>query len=300
MEGDLAGPCVEELRAVAARFLGAGGSRTIDLAGVGFADSRGVALLGELRAEGITLLGCSAFLRELLDRSRPAAAVPPAAFPALPSTAERRRDEDWIAALRQGDAGARERLVRHFGPGLLATARRFLASEAEAEHALRDAFRAAFEGLDALPDGACLATWLHGTLVREAVRRLRARALQREEEASLQPLLPRFTESGVRVLDDADVSLGRGGAGSHLETLTPEVEATVRSCIDRLPETQRAVFLLCDVEGFGVAEAAGLLGVDLAEARRRLHRARQTLRLLLGNALGSARPRTPAAQSVSA
>lgn len=300
MEGDLVGPYVAELRAVAASFRAAGGPWSMDLSGVGFADSRGVALLGELGAEGVTLMGGSAFLGELLLRASPATANPATAVLAPISSDEERRDQDLIAALRQGDAGARETLVRRFGPEMLATARRFLASDNEAELAFRGAFRAAIEGLDRFPDGARVTTWLRGIVVREALRRLRAKALRSEEEASLQPFLPRFTESGLRVLDEADDSLGTEGPGAHLETLTPEMEATVRSCIDRLPGTQRAVFLLCDVEGFGVAEAASLLGVDHGEARTRLHRSRQALRLLLGRALGSTRSWTPAAQPVSA
>jgi RNA polymerase sigma-70 factor (ECF subfamily) len=292
MEGDLAGPYVAELRAVAASCRAAGGRWSVDLSGVGFADAKGVALLGELGAEGITLLGGSAFLRELLLGARAAGAKA--------VTDEERRDLDLIAALRQGDAGARETLVRRFGPELLATARRFLVSDDEAERAFRDAFLAAFEGLDGFPDGARLETWLHGIVVREALRRLRAQALRSAEEAALQPLLPRFTESGQRVLDEADDAFEREGPGAQLENLTPEMQATVRACIARLPGIQRAVFLLCDVEGFGVAQAASLLGFDLGEAKKRLRCSRQALRLLVGRSLGSTRFRTPDAQPISA
>jgi RNA polymerase sigma-70 factor, ECF subfamily len=311
MEGDLVGLYVEELRAVAAPFLEAGRPWTIDLSGVGFADSRGVALLDELGAKGVELIGASAFLRELLLRARPAGANPSSAVSALLSTDEKRRDQDLIAALRRGDASAREQLVRRFGPEMLATARRFLVSDDEAGRAFRDAFRTAFAGLDCFPDGARITTWLHGIVVREAMRRLREIAMRRlqeadvalgdsEEEGSLQPLLPRFTKGGQRVLDEADGSLGMESPGAHLETLTPEMEATVRSCVDQLPDTHRAVLLLCDVEGFGFAEAASLLGVDVGEAKRRLHRSRQALRLLLGRSLGSTGSWTPAAQPISA
>ncbi len=300
MEGNLVGPCVAELHAVAACFRAAGGPWSMDLSGVDFADARGVALLGELGAEGVPLVGGSAFLRELLLRACPATANPATTVPAPLSSDEERRDQGLIAALRKGDAGAREKFVRRFGPEMLATARRFLASDDEAGRALRDAFRVAFSGLDCFPDGARITTWLHGIVVREAMCKLREMARRSEEEASLQPLLPRFTAGGQRVLDEADDSLGTEGPGAHLESLTPEMEATVRSCVDRLPVTQRAVFLLCDVEGFGLAEAASLLGIDLGEARTRLHRSRQALRLLLGRALASTRSWTPAAQPVSA
>lgn len=293
IEGDLVGPYVEELRAVAASYLEAGRPCSMDLSGVGFADSTGVALLEELAAGGVELIGGSAFLRELLLRARPAPAKPSSAVPARLARDETQRDQDLVAALRRGDAAAREELVRRFGPGMLATARRFLASDDEAELALGDAFQAAFEGLDGFPDGARITTWLHGIVVREATRRLPGKVMRSEEEASLQPLLPRFTKNGQRLLDEADEA-------PRMEALTPGIEATVRACVDRLPDTHRAVLLLCDVEGLGVAEAARLLGVDVGEAKGRLHRSRQALRLLLGRSLGSARPGTRASQPISA
>jgi RNA polymerase sigma-70 factor (ECF subfamily) len=299
-EGDLVGLYVDELRGVAASLLEAGRPWTLDLSGVGFADSTGVALLVELGSAGVELIGDSAFLRELLLRARPATANPSAAEAALSSTDERRRDQDLIAALRRGCGGAREELVRRFGPGMLAVSRRFLVSDDEAGLALRDAFWAALEGLESFPEGARITTWLHGIVVREAMRRLLERVMRSEEEAALESLLPRFTKNGQRVLDEADDALGIDGPGAHLETLTPEMEAAVRSCIDRLPGTQRAVLLLCDVEGLGVAEAASLLGVDLGEAKRRLHRSRQALRLLLGRSLGSTRSWSPAPQPIPA
>lgn len=300
MEGDLVGLSVGELRAVAASFLEAGRPWTMDLSGVGFADSAGVVLLGELRAEGVELVGGSAFLRELLLRAQPAATNPPAVVPARFPSDKGQWGEDRTAALRRGDADAREQLVRRFGPWMLATARRLLASDEEAGHALRDAFRAAFEGLACFPDGARIATWLHGIVVREATRRLREKAARTDEERSLQPLLPRFTKSGQRLLDEADDFFGAVRPGAELETSTPEMKARVRSCVEQLPDTQRLVFLLCDVEGFGLAEAAHLLGVDLGEAKARLHRSRQALRLLLGRALGSSGNWTETLQQVSA
>jgi RNA polymerase sigma-70 factor (ECF subfamily) len=279
VEGSLVGLYVEELRAACAGLRDAGSPWTLDVAGILFADSKGVALLAELGAAGnghaCELMGSSPFLRALLG--------------ARPSATARLSPGGWdapqAAALRRGDERAREELVRHFGPEMLVTARRLLGSEDEAHLALREAFWAAFEAVE-LPEPQRFASWLRRLVVRAALRR--TEALRRASAAEeLGELLPRFDESGVRAHDEADELDLQEGPGAHLEALDPEQRETVRACVDRLPETHRAVLLLCDVEGFGLAEAASLLSLEPSEVESRLHRSRQALRRLLAQALGA-------------
>ena len=56
----------------------------------------------------------------------------------------------------------------------------------------------------------------------------------------------------------------------------------IMSLINRLPEEQREVFMLGAVEGFSHAEIADLLKIEEAASRKRLSRARETLKSYLG------------------
>ena len=66
----------------------------------------------------------------------------------------------------------------------------------------------------------------------------------------------------------------------------PPIESELRdvlaSAIDELPATHRAVLVLHDVEGLSMAEVADALGISLATAKIRAHRARLRLRKRLG------------------
>jgi len=66
MEGQIAGPWVDELRRATENFLGSGHRLTLDLTEVTFADQNGVALLLKLQEQTVSMMGCSPFLSEQL------------------------------------------------------------------------------------------------------------------------------------------------------------------------------------------------------------------------------------------
>lgn len=60
-----------------------------------------------------------------------------------------------------------------------------------------------------------------------------------------------------------------------------EIVAQVRAAIGQLPEGQRQVVTLVDLEGFSYIEVAGILGVPIGTVMSRLCRARNALKALL-------------------
>lgn len=179
-----------------------------------------------------------------------------------------------VAALQAGQPAAFERLVRGCGPRLLATCRRMLGSDAEAEDAVQEAFLAAFRSIGGFQGTSRLSTWLHRIAVNAALMRLRAR--RRRPETSLEELLPRFREDGHRV-EPRDSRL------AEAETLLVREErrALVHRALDRLPDDHRTVIVLRDFDNLDTDEVATLLDISAGAVKTRLHRARQALRTLL-------------------
>lgn len=66
LEGRVVGPWVEELRGACESALEQRGRLAVDLAGVGFVDRDGLALLKGLRYRDVMLRNCSAFVSEQL------------------------------------------------------------------------------------------------------------------------------------------------------------------------------------------------------------------------------------------
>ena len=60
-----------------------------------------------------------------------------------------------------------------------------------------------------------------------------------------------------------------------------EMRVLLEGLIDRLPDANRAVFMLRDVEGLSTSEAAEVLSISEENVKVRLHRARAAMRDML-------------------
>jgi RNA polymerase sigma-70 factor, ECF subfamily len=183
-------------------------------------------------------------------------------------------EEFLVDRLRAGDEQAFEELVRTFGGRLLAVARRFVRNDADAQDIVQTAYLSAFKAFDQF-EGTCqLTTWLHRIVVNTALMKLRSK--RRKPEESIETLLPAFQEDGHHVEQFSDWTTP---ADQLIER--DETRATVRACIDRLPDNYRAVLLLRDIEERSTQDVAETLSMTPTAVKVRLHRARQALSTLL-------------------
>ncbi len=134
-------------------------------------------------------------------------------------------------------------------------------------HAAEDAFQATFLILvrkaGSLRVGETMGPWLHVVAYRTALSLRAATARRREVERSAAAMLSEVVEA----VDDDGSSLPE-----H------EIRAAIHAEIMKLPESFRAVVLLCDLEGLGYLEAASRLNIPLGTVQSRLARARRRLR----------------------
>ena len=165
-------------------------------------------------------------------------------------------------------------MVRLYGGRLLAVARRFTRSDEDAQDVLQSAYLSAFRALNDFKGASHLSTWLHRIVVNTALMKLRSR--RRKPEESIEVLLPAFQEDGHHV---EQFSEWCAPADRLIER--KETRATVRACIEQLPENYRTVLMLRDIEELSTQEVAETLTMTPTAVKVRLHRARQALSTLL-------------------
>jgi RNA polymerase sigma-70 factor (ECF subfamily) len=222
----------------------------------------------------------------------PRLAYPPESTPnAAPPS---RADEDaLLSRLRAGDREAFAALVQRHGGALLRFAQIFAKSKALAEDLVQETWLAALEGLRGFEGRASVRTWLFRILANRARTRItRDRRIvafstlaqsDDDESSALDP--DHFGRAGR--WDDPPVAW----SAEDPERLVQDVEtrAAIEAAIAELPEGQRAVITLRDVEGMDADEICNLLAITVTNQRVLLHRARVRVRKALERHLGGAR-----------
>jgi RNA polymerase sigma-70 factor (ECF subfamily) len=119
---------------------------------------------------------------------------------------------------------------------------------------------------------ANLAAWLARTTANRSLhlQRMQSRRRRHEQEAATHRLETTRRDDPYRLC------------------LQLELQRQLEAALDRLPDEQRAVFILRELERLDYEAIAARLNAPVGTVRSRLHRARAALRVLVGEAAGPA------------
>ena len=197
------------------------------------------------------------------------------------------RDEPaLLTGLRRRDADAFRYLVRSLHAPLVRLARLYVPA-ALAEEVVQDTWLAVAQSIGGFEGRAALKTWVYRIMLNK-VRTLAKRETRIVPFASVGPNL----DVGPSVQPDRLVhpELGAGywpEAPARWETrpeeqlLAGETMAVVTGAMAKLPDAQREVMTLRDMEGWSSQEVCDALGISSVNQRVLLHRARAVVRTTL-------------------
>jgi RNA polymerase sigma-70 factor (ECF subfamily) len=197
-------------------------------------------------------------------------------------------DQSLVERAREGDEDAFAVLVRRYSPMLMRLARMYVPTDALAEDVVQETWVAVLRGLERFEGRSSFKTWLFRILVNRA----KTRGVREHRS------IPFASVGGGAGLDGADVD-GEGptvdpsrftseGAWTSApadwhddpEAALESEEALriARAAIAELPERQRIVITLRDLEGLSSDEVRNVLDVTETNQRVLLHRARAKVR----------------------
>ncbi|WP_242344306.1 RNA polymerase sigma factor [Anaeromyxobacter terrae] len=200
-------------------------------------------------------------------------------------------EERELAALRAGDEAAFLALVtRHHG-AMVRVATTFVRSQAIAEEVVQETWVGVLRGLHLFEGRSSLKSWIFSILVNCA----KARGLKEVRSVPMSSLGPEEEEDAPSVSPDRFRGDEDRWAGHWAEPPAPwpdarvessELVALVAEALDTLPQAQRTVMSLRDVDGWDSGEVCALLGITEVNQRVLLHRARSKVRAFLEERLG--------------
>jgi RNA polymerase sigma-70 factor (ECF subfamily) len=191
-----------------------------------------------------------------------------------------------VAALRAGDERAFLALVNRHHRAMIRVASLYVKGAATAEEVVQEAWLGVLRGLHLFEGRSSLKSWIFGILINCArsraaqdVRSVPLSALERVEEDEGPSVSP------DRFLDDHDRWAGHWAqppvAWPDAAMAAQETISLVQEALETLPEGQRTVMSLRDVDGWDSAEVCELLGISDGNQRVLLHRARSKVRAYL-------------------
>lgn len=180
------------------------------------------------------------------------------------------KTEISVEALRAGDREEFSRLVDTYSGPIYRLALKMLGIPTDAEDVLQNTFMKAFQHLKEFEGRSSLSTWLYRIASNEALMLLR----KHRPEITLSDAAPEDD-------DNSDYSPAQFTDWCCLpedEFLSSESQAALDRAVQHLPETQRIVFVLRDIEGLSIQETSEALNLSETAVKTRLLRARLRLR----------------------
>jgi RNA polymerase sigma-70 factor (ECF subfamily) len=208
------------------------------------------------------------------------------------------RDEELalLAKLRDRDERTFMALVEELHPAMVRLARTFVPSQAVAEEVAQEAWVGVLNGIDRFEGRSSLKTWVMRIVTNQAIRRG-----QRERRTvPFSALAARDADGDEPVAGpDAFLPADHRWAGHWAAAPQPfpdpekrammrETMDVVRAAIASLPEAQRVVISLRDIEGWDSADVCAALEITEVNQRVLLHRARGKVRSALDKCFAGA------------
>jgi RNA polymerase sigma-70 factor (ECF subfamily) len=178
-------------------------------------------------------------------------------------------DAALLARAVAGDNAAFSELMRRHEDRVFAVCLRITGDREAALDASQETFLTLFRKGHQYKGNAAVSTWLYRVAVNSCYDQMR-----RGRRRPTEPLPDHF--------EPAD-------PGTDRELEMVETSPVVEEALARLSPDFRAVIVLGDIHGYGLAEMAEMLEVPVGTVKSRLFRARRQLAPLLGNHSGAKR-----------
>ncbi|HWU75515.1 MAG TPA: RNA polymerase sigma factor RpoE [Rhodanobacter sp.] len=180
---------------------------------------------------------------------------------------ENELDRALVERVQQGDKRAFDLLVRKYQHKLIGLISRYVRSHAECEDIAQESFIRAWRAIGSFRGDSAFYTWLYKIAVNTAKNHLVAMG-RRPPSGDIDADDAEFLAVGERMHD---------GATPERELMRQEIEQSVFSTVQALPEELRTAITLREVDGLSYDEIAEAMGCPIGTVRSRIFRAREAI-----------------------
>lgn len=176
-------------------------------------------------------------------------------------------DQILVKRVQQGEKGAFDVLVLKYQSRVINLVSRFVRNQSDAQDVTQEAFLKAYRALPNFRGDSAFYTWLYRIAVNTAKNYL---AVQSR----------RFAESGQDFSEIEQIE-GNNALKDHATPehmlLKDEIQSTIITAIENLPDDLRMAITLREIEGLSYEEIATVMQCPIGTVRSRIFRAREAI-----------------------
>jgi len=173
-------------------------------------------------------------------------------------------DTDLVNRSQNGELAAFNAIVERYQSRVYNLSARILGNATSAEDATQEAFISAYKAIGKFRGGS-LRAWLLRIASNTCYDILRSSKRRPEQSLDLSMENPGF-------------QVASGAASPEQQAITSELGGEIQRAIIALPEDQRMVLVMIDVQGASYDETAQAIGTSMGTVKSRLSRARGRMR----------------------
>lgn len=180
---------------------------------------------------------------------------------------------------KMGDEEVFEELVKRYQKKVYNSTYRMMGNHEDAWDLAQETFLRVYRSLHRFQGKSSFSTWLFTITTNICRDELRKRQRRVKTHSLSQPIQVKDGEIEREIVDDSmipeDISINR------------ELRDEIQGIIDKLPDDQKEVIVLRELQGFSYEEIAEIIGVALGTVKSRISRGRRNLREELGSLVSS-------------
>lgn len=177
--------------------------------------------------------------------------------------------KDNISKFKEGDETVFYNLVEELKQQVFNTCFGFVRNTQEAEDLTQDTFIKAFQKRDKFKGDSSLKTWIYRIAVNTSLEYLRSKNRDKRKWFNNALSLDDIQEK-INCIDAPDKTLEE-----------KELEATLNIALGKLPDNQKAVFVMSKIDGYSNKEISEILEISISSIESLSFRAKKNLQKIL-------------------
>ncbi len=189
-----------------------------------------------------------------------------------PDTSTCGEDTALLKAFQIGEKDAFDKLVLKHKNRVFSLCYRFLGDYEEANDCAQETFVKVYRSLEKFRFDSTFSTWLYRIAVNTCKNRLKSTQYRHSKK------MVRLDNPGNQEESGHSIQIRDKSLSPAAELERKEKHVLIQKAIDSLPEEQKTVIVLRDIEGMSYEEIAEIGGYNLGTVKSKLARAREKLR----------------------